>query len=144
MINGIALPNSALERVTVAGPAAGNDFLYALPEGFQYMLQAVIFTLNTAAGGGLRWGGVDMTMQGRGCSLLPTVSQAGGLGYHHRFYIGINSSGALLDAQYVYTELPYPFIMQAADTIGSEIRNIAGGDTVTNIDLFLYRMRIQS
>lgn len=143
MIIGAALPTAALERVTVADPAVSTDFVYVLPDGYQYQLYAVLYRLATDANAANRFGAIELTMQGRGCKIIPAFAHVANTTWNYRFYVGIDGLGAITDGDYAFTRLPYPFVMQSTDTIASDVRNMQAGDQVSSIDLFLYRVRIQ-
>lgn len=143
MLNGFALPTNALDRQTVGDPAVATDFLYTLPNAYQYLVQAILFRLACDANAANRFAAVEFFLQGRGLKLIPPFAQTANLTWNHRFYVGIDGLGAITDGDYSLTRLPYPFILQAGDTIASDVRNMQAGDQITSIDLFLYRMPLQ-
>lgn len=129
--------------VAVANPAAGAEWIYALPAGYQYAFVSVVFRLTNSAAVANRILSVPIILGG---NVLCRSKQMPALAASITGRLSLFSGCALGTVFDSYSTNPMPFttdfIVPAATTIGTATLNLQAADQFSEIVLVLLRWQV--
>jgi hypothetical protein len=147
MLGGIPLPTAGVQSLTVPDPAAGAQWNYVFPAGYQYLVLGLQFRMVTNNTPASRYPGYGWVRPGVPFNLriqmgVPIVALSDYIcvWLTGRANIQTVTVGALPLTGTHQMTLAYPLILNPLDELGSDCVQFQAGDQM--LDIFLYYLRM--